>query len=475
MTRSRLSRMQRTRLPFVHILRVGSALAIVLALAAGVARGSTAAAPPANTSSPTVTGTAQQGQTLTATTGTWTGDTPITYTFQWQRCDVQGATCGAIAGAASQTYAVGAGDVGGTLRVAVTATNATNTSSAVSGPTALVAPPGSAPTATKQPDPHGTFQVGQTINVDTGTWSGSTPITFSFQWQRCSASGGSCASISGATGQTFVLTVADVGVKLRAVVTAKNSVGSTSASSNLTPTIVAPGTPTNTIAPSIGNANGLTAGSVATGAPGSWIGDQPITYSYDWSKCDAAGKNCKTIAGETKTTHVILDSEVGSTLVFGVRASNARGSSTAASAATAPIKASGLPAGAVRLADGKISIPASSVTVPQRLVISAVSFSPSVIRSRNTFTSRFRITDTRGYVVRDALVYTVGLPYSYVRSAPETPTGTDGYAVINITPTASMPLKKGGAIVFFVRARRTGDPLLAGVSSRRLVQVTVRP
>jgi hypothetical protein len=258
-------------------------------------------------------------------------------------------------------------------------------------------------------------------------------------------------------------------------VKATNSVGSTSVSSNLTPVIASPGTPTNTVAPAVANAAGLTAGSVATGTAGTWIGDQPLTYTYSWSTCDAAGKNCKVIAGETKTTHVVLDSEVGSTLVFGVRASNARGASTATSAATAPIKASGLPAGAMRLPDGKISIPAASVTAPQRLVISGVSFSPSVIRSRNTFTSRFRITDTRGYVVRDALVYTVGLPYSYVRKAPETPTGTDGYAVINITPTASMPLKRGGAIVFFVRVRKAGDPILTGVSSRRLVQVTVRP
>jgi hypothetical protein len=474
MRRPRPHRTWSARVPGEHVLRVGFALAIMLALAAGVARGSTTAAPPSNTASPTITGTVQQGQTLTAATGTWTGDAPITYTFQWQRCDAQGATCGAISGATSQTRVVEAGDVGGTLRVAVTATNAAGTSAAVSGPTAVVAPPGSAPNATKQPDPHGTFQVGQTIDVDAGTWSGTAPITFSFQWQRCSGTGASCANISGATGQTFLLTVADVGAKLRAVVTAKNAVGSNSAVSNLTPTIVAPGTPTNTVAPSIGNAGALTAGGVATGVAGNWIGDQPITFSYSWSTCDGAGKNCKTIPGETKTTHLILDSEVGKTLVFGVRASNARGSSSAASAATGAIKASGLPAGAVRLTDGKISIPASSVTTPQRLVISAVSFSPSVLRSRSTFTSRFRVTDTRGYVVRDALVYAVGLPYSYVRSAPETPTGTDGYAVINITPAAGMPLKKG-AVVFFVRARKAGDPLLAGVSSRRLVQVTVRP
>ena len=106
-------------------------------------------------------------------------------------------------------------------------------------------------------------------------------------------------------------------------------------------------------------------------------------------------------------------------------------------------------------------------------MISDVAFSPSIIRSRDTFTSRYRVTDTRGYVVRDALVYTVGLPYSYAHPAAETPTGTDGYAVINITPTAALPLTKGTTIVFFVRARKASDPLLAGVSNRRLVQVRV--
>jgi len=79
----------------------------------------------------------------------------------------------------------------------------------------------------------------------------------------------------------------------------------------------------------------------------------------------------------------------------------------------------------------------------------------------------------KGYVVRNALVYVIGLPYSYVRAVPETSTGSDGYAVMNITPTANLPLKRGGAVVFFVRARKSGEDVLAGVSTRRLVQVTV--
>ncbi|RDI74001.1 hypothetical protein Gocc_2098 [Gaiella occulta] len=471
--RSPLIRIRRARLPIGHLLRLGTALAIILALGAGVARGSATAAPPANTSSPTITGTAQQGQTLTATTGVWNGDTPISYTFQWQRCDSAGAACGSIAGATAQSRVVEAGDVGGTLRVVVTATNASGTSSAASGPTAKIAAPGSAPSPTKQPDPHGSYQIGQTINVDTGTWTGTAPITFGFQWQRCSSNGSSCGNISGATGQSFLLSAVDLGFKLRAIVTATNAVGSAGIVSNQTPVIVAPGTPVNTVAPAIANATALAAGDVASGFAGTWIGDQPITYSYTWSKCDAAGKSCRVIPGETGASHTVAVSEVGATLLLSVRASNRRGSSTANSPATAPIKASGLPAGAIRLADGKISIPASSVALPNRLVISDVGFSPAIIRSRNTFSARFRVTDTRGYVVRDVLVYTIGLPYSYVRATPETPTGSDGYAVMNITPTANLPLSRGGAIVFFVRARKTGDGVLAGVSTRRLVQVTV--
>ena len=93
---------------------------------------------PVSTSPPTITGTAQVGQTLTAGTGTWAGS-PTSFAFQWQRYSSGGASCVDIAGAVGGTYLVAAGDAGSTLRVVVTATNAVGSTAAASAPTPAVA------------------------------------------------------------------------------------------------------------------------------------------------------------------------------------------------------------------------------------------------------------------------------------------------------------------------------------------------
>ena len=79
--------------------------------------------PPANTAVPTVTGAFEDGQTLTADPGTWSGTSPVTYTYQWQRCDLVGHPCTDIPGADEQTYMLSADDVGHHVVVAVTAHN----------------------------------------------------------------------------------------------------------------------------------------------------------------------------------------------------------------------------------------------------------------------------------------------------------------------------------------------------------------
>jgi uncharacterized delta-60 repeat protein len=92
--------------------------------------------PPANTAVPTISGTVQAKQLLTATTGTWSGSSPITYTYQWQRCT---PGCADIAGATTSTYRPTLADVGAPVRVVVTATNSIGTATANSAQTGNVA------------------------------------------------------------------------------------------------------------------------------------------------------------------------------------------------------------------------------------------------------------------------------------------------------------------------------------------------
>jgi hypothetical protein len=99
----------------------------------------TSSAAPKNTTPPTVSGTPKVGQTLTADTGSWSGS-PTSFTFQWQRCDADVATCSNVVGATGKTYGVSVADLGYRLRVAVTAHNAKGSASSTSAITTIVIP-----------------------------------------------------------------------------------------------------------------------------------------------------------------------------------------------------------------------------------------------------------------------------------------------------------------------------------------------
>lgn len=103
---------------------------------------------PANTSPPTISGSPQQGQTLTANPGTWTGTTPITFAYQWQTSS-DGKTWTNASSGTGQTYVPTSADVGRVLRVGVLATNSAGSSGAVSAATTPVQPASS-------PTPHAT-------------------------------------------------------------------------------------------------------------------------------------------------------------------------------------------------------------------------------------------------------------------------------------------------------------------------------
>jgi hypothetical protein len=95
--------------------------------------------PPAATAAPTVTGAPMVDQTLTATTGTWSGSAPLTVGLEWLRCDADSENCQGL-GITTDTYTVGAVDIGKTIRVKITAANLAGARAAVSDPTAVVTP-----------------------------------------------------------------------------------------------------------------------------------------------------------------------------------------------------------------------------------------------------------------------------------------------------------------------------------------------
>jgi hypothetical protein len=214
-------------------------------------------------------------------------------------------------------------------------------------------------------------------------------------------------------------------------------------------------------------------GDLVIAKDGEWSGTNPMTFTYQWQRCDANGANCANIAGADSKAYRVVTADVDRRLRVQVTARNTSGTATEASPASGVVVR---PAGAQRLADGRYSIPVSSVTLPHRLNVSGLQFTPTVLRSRAPFTGRFRITDTRGYVVRDAVVLVTGVPLGWINATQEVKTNVDGFAQLQLQPTRNLRLVRGGSMVMFIRARKEGDDLLTGISSRRLVRVrTARP
>lgn len=341
------------------------------------------------------------------------------------------------------------------------------------GAQALATPSGgaartaSAPVNTKQPDPSGSAKEGNVVTVSNGTWTGTQPITYSYQWQRCNPKSGRCTNVQQPTGQSYQIVAADVGFTLRAVVTASNSAGRSSARSNLTSVVAARGQPPVALTlPAI--AGTPTIGQTLIASSGTWRGASGV-FSYQWLRCSASGGGCADISGAATQSYVVSSADSGNTVSVRVRASNDVGATT--SVAT-PIKITTAGGGG-----GANSVPVTSLVAhPDHLLISSVQFSPTPFHTRGgVITARFRVTlEGTSKAVSGALVAVVGIPYSWVLASPETPTGSDGWVTFQIRTTSRMQFTRGGALVMQVRARAPGTSaavILGGISTRRLVQV----
>jgi hypothetical protein len=213
--------------------------AALWALIVAAAASSAVAVAPVNVSPPIITGTARVGEVLTAHNGTW-DNAPTSYRYRWLRCNQLGNSCVLLA-ADGQTYRLGQDDVGRTLRVRVTAVNADGATNARSEQTDVVQSNAAPLTNSARPTITGEARVGQELTASEGTWTGN-PTSFAFQWQRCDIDAVSCLDVTGATGRTYGVRLADLGFRLRVQVVARKD-GRSGTATSLPTAVVQPTTP----------------------------------------------------------------------------------------------------------------------------------------------------------------------------------------------------------------------------------------
>ena len=334
-----------------------------------------------------------------------------------------------------------------------------------------------APTNSAEPTISGSPAQGQTLTAAPGTWTPADPApTFAYQWLRCQADGGAsdgtgCATIDNATTVSYVVAAGDVGSRLRVKVTATNADGQTAAVSNATVAVTTQAGPPNTAPPTI---TGTTVvGEALTANPGTWTG-AGITFAYLWSRCDATGAACVDIASATQSTYTLVTADGGKTLRVKVTGTNTTGSNAVTSAQSAVVTTAPAPP-STGCPTGTGPIKVDTISPPARLLIDKQQIVPSpVTRSTQTIRIRFHVSACTGRSVEGALVYATPTPYQQF-SATEQPTGADGWALLTMRRLRFFPASnQQQLLVVFARARKPGEDLLGGISTRRLVSFPVR-
>ena len=292
---------------------------------------------------PTITGTAQVGQTLTADTTAIVdadGLTNVSYTYQWIRVATDNTETN-ISGATAITYTLVAADLGTTIKVRVSFTDdASNDETLTSAATAAVSAAPNTP-ATGAPTITGTAQVGQTLTADTTAIvdaDGLTNVSYTYQWIR--VDGGTETNIASATASTYTLVAADLGTTIKVTVSftddASNAETLTSAATaavSAAANNLATGAPTITGTAQVGQT--LTAGTTAIMDAD---GLNNVSYTYQWIRVDGGTET--NISGATASTHTLVAADQGTTIKVRVSfTDDASNAETLTSTATAVVSA----------------------------------------------------------------------------------------------------------------------------------------
>jgi hypothetical protein len=217
-------------------------------------------------------------------------------------------------------------------------------------------------------------------------------------------------------------------------------------------------------------------GKTLTGDRGNWT-NNPTAYDDAWLRCDKNGGSCAAISGASSRRYTLKSVDVGNTLRFRVTARNADGSATATSVPTAVVTAAPppTPPRGNGCPPGGNPDPVASIAPPARLLVDTLQSDPQVVTGgTDTLVVRFHVTSTCGGPVQGALVYATATPYNQFSIPPEATTGADGWAELRFQRLAGFPVsRRQQLIALFVRARKSGESLLGGISTRRLVSIPV--
>lgn len=314
-----------------------------------------------NTSPPLVSGEAHANETLSASTGSWSGETSAGFAYSWLRCDSAGANCLPIAGAASSSYTLQFSEIGFTVVASVTALD--GPTSAASAPTAVVNYPrpagGRCTLVPRYGDADATV-----FSVTCESWSDyfqANPLTYSYQWWGCVGETDNCSLeytnplTTTPQGESVVSGFFSPGggtFEARVVICQYNGGCTTWTDIGYLSDWGLPHNNPSALPAISGN---LWPGQTLVAGPGEWSND-PTGFSYQWHSCpeslpydhaqrhaDASYYGCTPIAGATAAGYTLSAAEVGSFLLVGVTATNANGPTLVVSPISGRVAASAAP------------------------------------------------------------------------------------------------------------------------------------
>ena len=342
-----------------------------------------------------------------------------------------------------------------------------------------------APRLVSSPSITGVPMEGELLTAQPGTYAGAVaPFTFEYEWFRCGVGGADCLAL-GVKGPTYTVVAGDIGWRLRTWVhvTGQDCTEwrynppppvqiceprTATVPSELTP-VIQPNPafrPQNTGPPTI--AGEAEERATLRAEDGGWTGNGPITTARQWERCDSGGNTCAAIPGATAPTYTVKREDIARRLRVVVVASNPRGSAgPVASASTAVVRAF-LPR------PGRTTIGAALVELPEKLVIDRVVFAPARANAEEPFTVRVRVSDTRGFRIRGALVRVTGVPANFVAATRDARTDAEGWARQTLRPTPRVLARRLTGLQLRVRAFQPGAEPTGGVAAERAARLPLR-